>query len=548
MFNYKKKIQESLELLNEVKFSGAKMDRAIGLIDRLVQKKIGKTYRFGGRNGTVDLGSGKTGYLFFFSDKRAYRINTKSGLIYSVSIWKNFSVSKNVLKAADFTISIPVEMNIIKFMDELVDHIRTPRPGKYEFYVIPESKEFNSKNVLTEAKRLSHAEFVDHAKNYYGNVSSIKEKDIRELSKSLGISIPSSIWKTKAGRGRWDLTKDIGDVEVSARKTEQTPILHLQITGQDPETKKFFSAKGDKTAQNLMKEIQAKVMSNTATPEERDPKNHVETSFRKMINLTKIVARGRSRAFVITGGPGIGKTYEVTSAIKEEGLQKGKDWLHVKGKITASSLYQTLLLNRDKLIVFDDADSVFGNDDAVNILKAVLDTSPVRTVSWISPRTRNVSRFTDQQKVNYLRKFESQVSGTVSAEADEEDEDQEEGGRKKKEEKLKPPSEFDFTGRIIFISNIPQSKFDSAILSRSFNIDMDLTDREIFIRMESILPYLKLETGEIVSEEEKREVLKIIKDKNQLGSLKRPNLRMFVLALEIKMSGIPDWKELIENI
>lgn len=44
-------------------------------------------------------------------------------------------------------------------------------------------------------------------------------------------------------------------------------------------------------------------------------------------------------------------------------------------------LYMALFINRDKLIVFDDCDSVFGNIDSVNILKAALDSYDTRMVS-----------------------------------------------------------------------------------------------------------------------------------------------------------------------
>jgi hypothetical protein len=49
------------------------------------------------------------------------------------------------------------------------------------------------------------------------------------------------------------------------------------------------------------------------------------------------------------------------------------------------------------------------------------------------------------------------------------------------------PNQFNFTGRIIFISNKNKDKIDEAVLSRSLTVDLSMTPSEKIERMEYIL-------------------------------------------------------------
>jgi hypothetical protein len=50
------------------------------------------------------------------------------------------------------------------------------------------------------------------------------------------------------------------------------------------------------------------------------------------------------------------------------------------------------------------------------------------------------------------------------------------------------PSSFDFTGQVIFISNINSVNMDQAIKSRSITIDLSMTINDKIERMQHILP------------------------------------------------------------
>ena len=49
------------------------------------------------------------------------------------------------------------------------------------------------------------------------------------------------------------------------------------------------------------------------------------------------------------------------------------------------------------------------------------------------------------------------------------------------------PNEFHFTGRIIFVSNKPSSKFDEALLSRTTHIDLHLTNVQMMERIKKTM-------------------------------------------------------------
>jgi hypothetical protein len=99
------------------------------------------------------------------------------------------------------------------------------------------------------------------------------------------------------------------------------------------------------------------------------------------------------------------------------------------------------------------------------------------------------------------------------------------------------PQQFDFTGRIIFISNKSKSSIDGAILSRSLTVDLTMTPDEKIERMTTILPNILPE----YSDEVKTEALNFLNE-NKEGS----NINMRTLIMVIKMaSSNPDtWKSM----
>ena len=182
----------------------------------------------------------------------------------------------------------------------------------------------------------------------------------------------------------------------------------------------------------------------------------------KSIELYTIqVARGKSNSLIISGDPGVGKTQIVKDTLSSLGMVKDVHYYFASGTATTAGLYELLFKNRNMLIVFDDCDAVFKEPESINILKGALDTYEVREIS----------------KINKTGVFDS--TGMSNEEIQEE-----------YDSSGKLPNKFEFIGEVIFISNLPESKFDSALLSRSLHVDVHLSKQELLDRMADIMKRL----------------------------------------------------------
>jgi hypothetical protein len=207
-------------------------------------------------------------------------------------------------------------------------------------------------------------------------------------------------------------------------------------------------------------------------------------------DLTTMVVSGITPSLIVTGEGGLGKTHSVTQTIKSNELED-MDYVFFKGYSTARGLYNTLFDNNGKLIIFDDCDSVLDDKVAVNILKSALDSYEKRTISWMA-------------KMNKSDEY---------------------------------PQHFDFTGRIIFISNKAKEKIDEAILTRSLTVDLTMTPDDKITRMSSIL-------GNILPEydmEVKQDALGFLETVKEEVSL---NMRMLIMVAKMRLMYPETWRNL----
>ena len=114
--------------------------------------------------------------------------------------------------------------------------------------------------------------------------------------------------------------------------------------------------------------------------------------FEILEDMTYASCDGVVRGMVVTGPPGVGKSFGVEKVLKEAGIMKklSQDSLRrfgvEKGAATPIGLYQLLYdYSADgSVLVLDDCDSVLYDELSLNLLKAALDSSPKRTLSWRS--------------------------------------------------------------------------------------------------------------------------------------------------------------------
>jgi hypothetical protein len=183
-------------------------------------------------------------------------------------------------------------------------------------------------------------------------------------------------------------------------------------------------------------------------------KRHVE-GFRMLHDLVMSAAKGKVRSLVVSGGAGVGKTYTTEGVLTTARSKNQIRYEHVSGKITALELFKLLYQFRSPkdILLMDDSDQIFFQEDALNILKAALDTKDKRIISWRS----NTLLLEDI------------------------------------------PSKFTYEGGMIFISNIDFVRVTSgqpsrlsdhlkAVMSRSIYFDLRLhTPRELAIWVEHII-------------------------------------------------------------
>ena len=215
---------------------------------------------------------------------------------------------------------------------------------------------------------------------------------------------------------------------------------------------------------------------------------------------------------VITGEGGLGKSYTVLKSLEKNGFKnltdlsnfevgakvdRSKSYTVVKGYSTAKGLYRTLFENNGMVIVFDDCDSILKDDVAKNLLKGALDSYSKRYISW---------------------------------NADMRDDDL--------------PRSFEFTGSIVFVSNMALEKIDQAIRTRSLVVDLSMTEGQKLERMEVIAN--SDEFLPEISPVSKSLALEFLK--SNLGKIPNMSLRSLIAVTKIANTGNSDWKNLAKYV
>ena len=111
--------------------------------------------------------------------------------------------------------------------------------------------------------------------------------------------------------------------------------------------------------------------------------------FEILTDMTKAVKSGDVRAMIVSGPPGVGKSFGVEAVLQKDGLfdmlaERKPKYEIVKGAMSALGLYAKLYeFSAEKnVVVFDDCDSVLMDELSLNILKGALDSSKKRTIAW----------------------------------------------------------------------------------------------------------------------------------------------------------------------
>jgi len=261
-------------------------------------------------------------------------------------------------------------------------------------------------------------------------------------------------------------------------------------------------------------DVQAAIQ-NTQTDEERMA--DIAERFEMLTEMTKAAVNGEIRAMIVSGPPGVGKSYGVELEIEKATLFDtiaGKRLRAevVKGSATPIGLYQTLYKYSDEncVVVFDDCDSILLDDVSLNLLKGALDSGKKRKISWLSESSA-------------LRR---------------------EG----------IPDSFNFNGSVVFITNMKFDKMKSqklkdhldALQSRCHYLDLTLdTMRDKVLRIKQIAA-----TGELfgeydISEVGQDEIIGFM-DTNK-NKLREMSLRMAIKIAQLYKSFPNNWQAMAKT-
>lgn len=237
-------------------------------------------------------------------------------------------------------------------------------------------------------------------------------------------------------------------------------------------------------------------------------------------DMTRAVKKGDVRAMIVSGPPGVGKSFGVEKVLSRHDMfadvandSKLKKYQVVKGAMSALGLYKKLYEYSDRkcILVFDDCDSVLLDDLSLNILKAALDSSKKRTIHWN----------TDSYSLH----------------------------------KEGVPNSFDFNGGAIFITNI---KFDNvrsrklkdhleALESRCHYLDLTIDSRrEKLLRIRQVVQDNNLfeENGYEFDQAGKDEVVQFVTD--NAARMRELSLRMIIKVASLRASMPDRWQRVAQ--
>ncbi len=239
--------------------------------------------------------------------------------------------------------------------------------------------------------------------------------------------------------------------------------------------------------------------------------------FEILNEMTKAVRSGDVRAMIVSGPPGVGKSFGVEAVLSKDGLfdklaERKPKYEVVKGAMSAIGLYAKLYEFSEKgnVVVFDDCDSILMEDLSLNILKGALDSSERRFISWNTD-----SRLLRSEGI---------------------------------------PDRFEFKGAAIFITNIKFEHVRSkklrdhldALESRCHYIDLQMdTMREKILRIKQVVKDAGMLDRYEFDQIQKDEIIQFVEtNKDKLREL---SLRMVLKLADLRKSFPKSWQAMAKT-
>lgn len=240
----------------------------------------------------------------------------------------------------------------------------------------------------------------------------------------------------------------------------------------------------------------------------------ISRRFEIMEQLTNMVIEGDVRSMIMSGAPGIGKSYNLekrlNAAIDNDEISS---FTILKGKISAIALFAQLFQHKEKgdILVLDDIDVIFQDETSLNLLKGALDTGDKRTLSWLTASDWLEDQGVDQQ--------------------------------------------FDFEGACIFITNMDFDRMIAkgsnlaphfeALISRSIYLDLAIhTNKEILIRIKQVVNKTAMLDVHGIDNTQKVEMMDWIEGNYE--NLRELSLRTILKLAAFRKGDPKGWRDIAE--
>lgn len=255
----------------------------------------------------------------------------------------------------------------------------------------------------------------------------------------------------------------------------------------------------------------------TQAETEDEAMERISETFLMLDKIVDACANGVVRGLVVSGPPGIGKSFGVEKQLDSANMfrtleGKPPKYEVVSGGISPIGLYQKLYFNRskDQVLVFDDCDAVLFEEESLNLLKAALNSGDRRRINW-----NKESRVLQVEDI---------------------------------------PDSFDFEASIIFLSNIDFERTINkgsriaahleAIMSRCHYLDLEIGSlRDKLLRIKQIVRDGML-TSYNFSNQEEQQVVDFVFDNAEF--LREVSLRMVKKVADFVKADPQEWREMAE--
>ena len=508
---HKKPINEAIR--------SADFPKATQLIKKYLTGKIGKVYFFP----TPEVfhpssGTKGVGIKFFVNSNEAVRLNwlgsnvgKSSGLI-SMDYWDG---SKMPQPYPSHHVKFDVEQSLAKVLPFVVDFVNGKMDRSGDGIFVNEEVERPLITDFTQVHQLYEANYSS------GELSKTVSNILKALSQGISISDQNKMGGVKKYGPRWNKA-------VEYIKRHHANLFHKEglkhiididkVSKIDAKAVLAYISGGDDAIAFTASAGSKETVEVEGAAEQDIERMSYEESLDALKTGMKLLMSNASNSLWVAGRGGTGKTVTVEKMLKDAGKSDGEGYFKITGSATPSGIYRMMFEHRNDILLFDDSDSALNDQEGRNLFKAAADTNKRRKISWM----KGGKNFVDPSDFD-----EDSDDDTL-------------------------PRYFDFTGKIIFISNMPLNKLDpdGALRTRGFIINVDPTNEEIYDFMMKICTKIELDVDYTMSTAARQEVVDILRTRKVMD--KSVNLRQLVRGLntragiESQGGSAEEWKKFVK--